>query len=75
MKDGKAVRMVLDSVGREHGPMSAKTREALERAIKAIEENAPSIKEKLCNAGVESREVFVYSAAKYYDALNKLSKE
>jgi len=55
--------------------MSAKTREALERALKSVEVNAPHVNAKLSEGGTKPSEVFVYSVAKYYEALNKLAKE
>lgn len=54
--------------------MSAKTRRALERSFRAIEQNAPRISRKLSKAGARTSTVLVYSAAKYYKALNKLAQ-
>lgn len=54
--------------------MSAKARRALERAFRTIEENAPRISKKLSKTGAKTSAVFVYSAAKYYKALNKLAQ-
>lgn len=54
--------------------MSSKTRRALERCFKTIEQNAPRINKKLSKTGARASTVFVYSAAKYYKALNKLAQ-
>jgi hypothetical protein len=55
--------------------MSAKAREAFDLAMKAIEANAPCVEKKLSDAGSNPTEAFVYSTAKYFDALNRLAEE
>jgi hypothetical protein len=55
--------------------MSEKMRRAFEHLAKSAEENTWQIEGKLFNAGVESDPAIVYSAAKYFAALDKLSKE
>ncbi len=55
--------------------MSQKMRRALEITIKVVETNTPKVQSKLSEVGAWANPVLVYSAAKYYQALDKLSKE
>lgn len=55
--------------------MSEKMRRAFEAVVKSAEENTPKISCKLSKAGIEINPAIVYSAAKYFAALEKLSKE
>jgi hypothetical protein len=55
--------------------MSAKTRRTLESMARSIEENTARINKKLSKAGVNANQALVFSAAKYYNALNRLAKE
>ncbi len=55
--------------------MSEKMRRAFEAVVKSAEENTHKIHCKLSRAGVELDPAIVYSAAKYFAALEKLSKE
>jgi hypothetical protein len=55
--------------------MSEKMRRAFEHVVKSAEENTPKIQCTLFRAGVEPDPALVYSAAKYFAALDKLSKE
>ena len=57
--------------------MSEKMRRAFEAVVKSAEENTPKINCKLYKAGIgiEIDPAVVYSAAKYFTALDKLSKE
>lgn len=57
--------------------MSKKNKQALRRLareIREIRENTPRIKRKLAKAGVKPDPALVFSAAKYYHALNKLAR-
>lgn len=55
--------------------MSIKARRALQSLSKSIRENTPQIEEKLRKAGVTPDPALVYTAAKYFEALNKLAAE
>jgi hypothetical protein len=55
--------------------MGDQMRRALEETAKAVEKNTPKVEQKLLEAGVETSLAVVYSAAKYYEALDKLAKE
>jgi hypothetical protein len=55
--------------------MSPKTRHALNSLAKSIRENTAQIEEKLRQAGVTPDPALVYTAAKYFEALNKLAAE
>ena len=55
--------------------VSAQARRALEELSRSIRENSPRINKKLCEAGIRPDPALVFSAAKYYAALNKLAKE
>ena len=55
--------------------MSEKMRRALEDAVKRVEINTPRVQRKLEEAGTWPDSVVVYSAAKYFDALDKLARE
>jgi hypothetical protein len=55
--------------------MSARARHALNCLSKSINENTAQIEEILRKAGVNPDPALVYSAAKYFEALTKLSKE
>ncbi len=55
--------------------VSVKAREALLLLYKSVEKYSPQIRRKLKKAGVTPDPALVYSAAKYYVALNKLAKE
>ena len=54
--------------------MSTRARRALGQLSKSIRENSPRINKKLCEAGIKPDPALVFSAAKYYRALNKLAK-
>ncbi|HYT07145.1 MAG TPA: hypothetical protein VEL77_05800 [Rugosimonospora sp.] len=53
--------------------MSLKARRALISLSKSVRENTAQIEEKLRKAGVTPDPALVYSAAKYFEALNKLA--
>ena len=55
--------------------MSTKKRKALLVLCKNVEKYSPQINRKLKKAGVTPDPALVYSAAKYFIALNKLAKE
>jgi len=55
--------------------MSAKARRALRTLSENIQRNSAQIEETLRKAGVAPDAALVYSAAKYFDALNKLASE
>ena len=55
--------------------MSAKTRHALDCSIRMIEMNRPVIERILQEAGADVSPELVFTAAKYYEALNKLASE
>ena len=46
----------------------------MERLAKNIKDNSPRIEQKLTKVGVKPDPALVFSAAKYYRALNKLAK-
>ena len=54
--------------------MNNQTMRALERLAKNVRKNTPLIERKLKKAGVKPDPALVFSAAKYYQALNKLAK-
>jgi hypothetical protein len=55
--------------------MTEKTRQALHSLSESIEQNTAQIEERLRRAGIEPDPALVYSAAKYFEALNKLAAE
>jgi len=55
--------------------MSAQARLALYRLSNSVRENSPEIEETLRRAGVNPDPALVYSAAKYFEALNKLAEK
>lgn len=55
--------------------MSIKVRRALKSLSESIQKNTPQIEETLKKAGVNLDPALVYSAAKYFEALNKLASE
>jgi hypothetical protein len=55
--------------------MSEKMRRALECAVKSVELNTPQVEEKLSWDDIKANPALVYSAAKYFQALEKLSNE
>jgi hypothetical protein len=57
--------------------MSAWERRAIECLFKSVEEHSPEIIRTLSAAGVSSRDAraLVFSAAKYYEALDRLAQE
>jgi len=55
--------------------MSAKTRYALDCSIRMIEVNSPVIEKILREAGASVSPELVFTAAKYYETLNKLARE
>ena len=55
--------------------MSPKARHALNTLSKSIQENTAQIEAKLRRAGVTPDPALVYTAAKYFEALNKLATE
>ena len=55
--------------------MSLKTRRALDTLSKSIQEHSAQVEEKLRLAGVTPDPALVYTAAKYFEALNKLATE
>ena len=60
----------------EHS-VSASVVRAVELLYKSIAENSAQINERLSDAGVDPRQIqaLVFTAAKYYEALNKLADE
>ena len=52
-------------------------RRMVELLYSSVETNSADIEKKLCKAGVNPTQVraLVFSAAKYYEALNKLADE
>jgi phenylacetate-coenzyme A ligase PaaK-like adenylate-forming protein len=54
--------------------VSKRTRQALRRIARDIRKNSPIIRKKLRKAGVKPDPALVFSAAKFYRALNKLAK-
>ncbi len=55
--------------------MSLKTRHALDTLSKGIQEHTAEVEAKLRQAGVTPDSALVYTAAKYFEALNKLATE
>jgi hypothetical protein len=55
--------------------MSPKARHALKILSKSIQDHTAQIEEKLRQAGVTPDPALVYTAAKYFEALNKLAAE
>jgi len=55
--------------------MSLKARNALNSLSESIQQNTAQIEETLRRAGVNPDPALVYSAAKYFEALNKLATE
>ena len=56
--------------------MSPEARRALIDLARNIEKNTPRVREKLRKAGVKKpNPALVYTAAKYYDCLDRLAKE
>lgn len=55
--------------------MSYKARMALKSLSEKIQRNTAQIEETLRKAGVNPDPALVYSAAKYFEALNKLASE
>lgn len=55
--------------------MSYKARMALKSLSEQIQRNTAQIEEILRKAGVNPDPALVYSAAKYFEALNKLASE
>jgi hypothetical protein len=55
--------------------MSAKERRALSVVLRSVEQNSPRINKKLSKSRVRTSKALVYSAAKYYQALNKLASK
>jgi hypothetical protein len=55
--------------------MGAKIRKTVELLYTSIEVNSADIERRLCEAGINPTEAraLVFSAAKYYEALNKLA--
>jgi len=55
--------------------MSVKAQRALNCLSKSMRDNYIEIEEKLRKAGADPNLALVYSAAKYFEALNKLAEE
>ena len=55
--------------------MSIKAQRALKSLSENIQRNTAQIEETLKKAGINPDPALVYSAAKYFDALNKLASE
>ena len=55
--------------------MSIKAQKALKSLSESIQRNTAQIEETLKKAGINPDPALVYSAAKYFDALNKLAEE
>lgn len=55
--------------------MSLKTQRALACSIQTIEQNRPLIEKMLRESGDAVSDELVFTAAKYFDALNKLANE
>lgn len=55
--------------------MGYKARMALKSLSEKIQQNTAQIEETLRKAGVNPDPALVYSAAKYFEALNKLASE
>jgi hypothetical protein len=54
--------------------MSEKQLRALRALAANVRKYTPRIEEKLCKAGIKPDPALVYTAAKYYDALDRLAK-
>jgi hypothetical protein len=54
--------------------MSKKQIRALRVLARNIRKNSPRIERKLRKAGIKTDPALVYTAAKYYDALDRLAK-
>jgi hypothetical protein len=55
--------------------MSSVTRRALKRIAKNIRTNTPRINRKLARSSAQANYALVFTAAKYYDALNRLAEK
>ncbi|HXW18372.1 MAG TPA: hypothetical protein VEJ39_08705 [Candidatus Acidoferrales bacterium] len=55
--------------------MSYKARMALKSLSENIQRNTPQIEEAFRKAGISPDPALVYSAAKYFEALNRLATE
>jgi hypothetical protein len=55
--------------------MSKGTRRALKRMAKNIRTRTPSINQRLARSGSKANRALVFTAAKYYAALNKLAEK
>ena len=55
--------------------MTLQVKRILKTFDKNVRKNSPRIARKLAKAGVKVERPVIVSAAKYYDALNKLAKE
>lgn len=57
--------------------MSNKVRQAVEILFKSVEENSARINQRLCDVGINptQNQALVFSAAKYFEALNKLAEQ
>lgn len=55
--------------------MSAKERRALEKMAMTIDTNAPEINQILSDAGRGVDQALIFTAAKYFEALNRLAEE
>lgn len=54
--------------------MSKQAKRALRRVSRNVREHSPRIERKLTKVGVKPDPALVFSAAKYYQALNRLAK-
>jgi hypothetical protein len=57
-----------------NGIMSKEQIRALRILARNMRKNTPSIEKKLREAGIKPDPALVYTAAKYYDALDRLAK-
>ena len=55
--------------------MTVQVKRIIRKFDENIRKNSPRIAKKLAKAGVSVERPVIVSAAKYYDALNKLAKE
>lgn len=57
--------------------MSNKVRQAVEILFKSVEENSARINQRLYEVGINptQNQALVFSAAKYFEALNKLAEQ
>jgi len=55
--------------------MSARTRQAIVQLSKSVNENSARINQILLKNGVNPDPAFVFTAAKYFEALSKLAEE